>query len=182
MAAEWLTAIGTVGTFIVIAASAVAALMQLRHMRSGNQIAVYDECRATMDDPGFRATLDFIRMELPERLKDPSKAPQIVAGGFRDEYVGIRVVGNLFESMGLFVKNGLMDERIACELWSGIIIQTWDAMEPLIRVTRRVGGRGIWINFEYVAVLSKRYNERFPDGEYPRGVERLMPPEAGYGS
>jgi hypothetical protein len=30
---EWLTAIGTIGTFVVIAASAAAALFQLRHMR-----------------------------------------------------------------------------------------------------------------------------------------------------
>jgi hypothetical protein len=82
-------------------------------------------------------------------------------------------VANLFESMGLFVRTGMMDERIACELWSGIVFSTWDALSPLTATIRKRVDRGIWVNFEYMAVLSKRYNERFPDGEFPRGMERM---------
>lgn len=40
MSAEWVTAIATAGTFVVIAASAIAALLQIRHMRSGNAISL----------------------------------------------------------------------------------------------------------------------------------------------
>lgn len=176
MSAEWVTAAGTVGTFAVIAASAIAALMQLRHLRSGNQIAVYEECRSTMDAPEFRKTLDFIRSELPARLKAPGEAQRILDESFSGDLMGVRMVANLFESMGLFVKNGLMDRNIACELWSSMILQTWEAMEPLIAESRHRLDPAVWINFEYLAVLSKRYNERFPGGEYPRGVERLLPP------
>lgn len=175
MSAEWVTAIATAGTFLVIAASAIAALMQLRHLRSGNQIAVYEECRSTMDAPEFRTTLDFIRTQLPEQLIVPGETQRILDEGFSGHFMGIRMVANLFESMGLFVKNGLMDQNIACELWSGIILETWTSMEPLIAESRRRVGDGVWINFEYLAVLSKRYNERFPNGEYPRGFERLLP-------
>lgn len=39
MSAEWVTAIATAGTFVVIAASAAAALVELRHLRGSNQIA-----------------------------------------------------------------------------------------------------------------------------------------------
>lgn len=173
MSAEWVTAIGTIGTFAVIAASAIAALLQLRHMRSGNQIAAYNECRETMDSTDFREALYFIRTVLPARLADPETCEEIIRSGLAGEYGGIRLVANLFESMGLFVRTGMMDERIACELWSGIVLTTWNALRPLIATVRKRISPGVWVNFEYMAVLSKRYNERFPEGGYPRGFERM---------
>jgi hypothetical protein len=57
MSAEWVTAIGTIGTFVVIAASAVAALVQLRHMRGSNQIAALNELRETMESESFHSDL-----------------------------------------------------------------------------------------------------------------------------
>lgn len=173
MSAEWVTALATAGTFVVIAASAIAALMQLGHMRSGNQIAAYNECRETMDSAEFRDALQFIRSELPQRLRDPSLPKQIVQASMPDEYSGIRLVANLFESMGLFVRSGMMDEGIACELWSGIILQIWELLRPVTIEVRSQLDDGVWINFEYIAALSQRYKERFPVGVYPRGIERM---------
>jgi hypothetical protein len=173
MSAEWVTAVATAGTFIVIAASAIAALLQLRHMRSGNQIAAYNECRETMDSAPFREALHFIRTKLSERLKDSALCEEIVRGGLAGEYSDIRLVANLFESMGLFVRTGMMDRRIACELWSGIVLSTWNALRPLTAVIRTQISEGVWINFEYMAVMAKRYLNEFPNGYYPAGVERL---------
>lgn len=126
-----------------------------------------------MDSADFRAALYFIRSQLPERLKDPETRDRIVQEGFGGEYGGIRLVANLFESMGLFVRTGMMDEFIACELWSGIVLSSWNALRPLIAVVRSRVDPGIWVNFEYMAVLAKRYTERFPAGGYPPGVERM---------
>lgn len=173
MSAEWLTAIGTIGTFAVITASAVAALIQLRHMRSGNQIAAYNECRETMETAEFREALNFIRSELPQRLKDPAVLEDLLQHGFRNEYSGVRLVANLLESMGLFVRTRMMEESIACELWSGIVLDTWNCMRPLTAGIRNKVAPGIWINFEYMAFLSKRYVERHPGGYYPAGAERM---------
>ena len=63
MTPEWLTAIATAGTFIVIAASAVAAIFQLRHMRGSNQITALTECRETMESREFQDARQFIRSE-----------------------------------------------------------------------------------------------------------------------
>jgi Domain of unknown function (DUF4760) len=173
MSAEWVTAIATAGTFLVIAASAIAALLQLRHMRSGNQIAAYNECRETMESADFRHALQFIRRELPDRLRDPGSVENIVRDRFQEEYSGIRMVANLFESMGLFVKSGMMEEKIACELWSGIVVDCWESLSPIIAFVRAQADPGIWVNFEYMAAISNRYNNQFPQGEYPAGVERM---------
>ncbi len=43
MTPEWITAIATVFVALVIAASALAALMQLRHMRKSNEIEIIDK-------------------------------------------------------------------------------------------------------------------------------------------
>lgn len=172
MSAEWVTAVATVFTAVVIAASAIVALMQIRHMRTGNQISAYNECRETMESVDFREALAFIRNEIPERLADPQTVAAIVSSALREEYAGIRLVANLFESMGLFVKTGMMDERIACELWSGIVLTTWSNLRPLTAELRKRFGPGIWINFEYMAVLSDDFIRHFPDA-YPHGVRRM---------
>ena len=173
MSAEWVTAIAAAGTFIVIAASAIAALLQLRHMRTGNQISAYNECRERMEEPDFLIALDFIRFELPARIRDGETGDEIVGKRFRGEYAGIRAVANLFESMGLFVKSGMMEEHIACELWSAIVLSTWEALRPITAAVRSQFTPGIWVNFEYMAAISKRYISQTPQGEYPAGVERM---------
>lgn len=173
MSAEWVTALATAGTFLVIAASAIAALMQLRHMRTGNQISAYNECRETMDGPEFREALAFIRNEIPHRLADPATVAAITASALRNEYAGIRLVANLFESMGLFVRTGMMDKTIACQLWSGIVLSAWNNLRPLTAELRKRHAPGIWVHFEYMAMLSEDYIRRFPDGGYPAGVRRM---------
>ena len=45
MSAEWLTALSALATFVVIAASAIAAAVQLSHMRHANQLIVLNEVR-----------------------------------------------------------------------------------------------------------------------------------------
>lgn len=171
--AEWATAIGTLGTFIVITASAIAALLQLRHMRSGNQIAAYNECRETMDAPEFRNALHFIRTDLAERLAAPHAADELAAQNLPGEYGAIRIVGNLFESMGLFVRIGMMERRIACELWAGIVLDTWNRLRPLTAAVRRRAGVGVWINFEYMAALSQDYMSQGKGSAYPGDVPRM---------
>ena len=66
MTAEWVTAIATLGTFLVIAASAIAALLQLRHTRGSNQIIALTECRERLESDEFNDARQFIANTLPE--------------------------------------------------------------------------------------------------------------------
>jgi len=176
--AEWLTAIGTLGTFVVIAASALAALMQLRHMRGGNQIIALNEVRETIESPAFQAAENFVVRELPPRLEDPAVRAALTTPFFPSEFQPARTVANFFESFGAMVKNGIIDPEIACDLWGGVAIRAWDALAPLT-VNRRaiIGSSALWENFEYLTVLSKRYSKVHPQGAFPKGMERLPLPE-----
>lgn len=174
MSAEWVTAVATILTAIVIAASALAALLQIRHLRTGNQISAFNEHREMMDSPEFREALHFIRNELPARLDDRAMLAELTEHGFRGEYAGIRLVANAFESMGMFVRTGMLDRRIAVELWAKIVHDTWNVLRPLTASVRKRYASGIWVNFEYMAMLSEDGLEasRENDG-YPRGARRM---------
>ncbi len=172
MSAEWVTAVGTVGTFVVILASAVAALVQVRHLRGSNQIVALTECRETLESPEFRDAQRFVSYELPKRLQDPTEARTIADLPFSGEYQAIGTVANFFESMGSFVRNGIIDKDIACDLWAFVILRNWAALAPVVEYVRSKVDPALWENFEYLAVLATRYNAVHPNS-YPRGWPRM---------
>lgn len=175
MSAEWLTAIATLGTFIVIAASAVAALMQLRHMRSGNAISLLTSYNNEFDTQEFQLAFAYVRSELPERIKDDTVLNELAAAPpFLGEYAAIRTIANFFEDMGAFVLTGLLDERIVCTLYSENVTSAWNAIAPVTALLRaKLDTPSIWENFEYFAARGAKFIERNPGGTYPHGVDRM---------
>jgi hypothetical protein len=174
VSAEWVTAIGTLGTFLVIAASATAALIQLRHMRGSNQIAALTEFRETMESDKFQTAQAFVSFELPKRLKDPAERAKATTLPLSGEYAAVSTVANMFESLGGLIKSGVIDGDVACDVVSYIVIRNWDAMLPVTTYLRRkLANPSLWENFEYLTLLSKRFSAKHPGGAYPRGEPRL---------
>ncbi|HZZ66062.1 MAG TPA: DUF4760 domain-containing protein [Candidatus Baltobacteraceae bacterium] len=177
MKPEWLTAIGTIGTFVVIAASAIAALLQLRHMRGSNQIIALTEIRETLESPDFREAQRFVSYELPKRLADPQERLRIAQpqSQFDGEYKVIDTVANFFESMGMFVKSGIIDKGLACDLWSFVILRNWNALLPIVTYAREdLNEPSLWENFEYLAWLSERHLSGHRQGSsYPQYASRM---------
>jgi hypothetical protein len=172
MSPEWLTAIGTLGTFVVIAASAAAALMQLRHMRGGNQIVALTECREKLESDEFQDARRFISMEMPGLLADPEQLSRLENEAATPlEFRKAINVANFFESMGAFVRFGIIDRTIACSLWCGVVVSTWDALLPVIRLRRKYTP-AVWEYFEYLAAISKQFMDENPS-TYPPGVPRM---------
>lgn len=174
MSAEWVTAIATAGTFAVIAASAAAALIQLRHMRGSNQIVALTECRETLESPEFTKARNFVVYELSQRLADPQRWREVLELPFAGEYNAIPTVANFFETMGLFVKHGIIDRRIACDAWAGVVALNWQSLLPVVTYLRKDIGSSLWENFEYLAAVSDAHMkqaERVSD--YPRNVPRM---------
>lgn len=172
MSAEWVTAIATAGTFVVIAASAMAAVFQLRHMRGSNQIAALTECRETLESPEFNAARRFIVYELPKRLADPEHWRDATQIPFGNDYEAIPTVANFFETMGLFVKHRIIDRHIACDAWSGVVLTSWNALLPITTYMRSEFGPELWANFEYFAVVSEDFANS-SKSTYPRKLRHM---------
>ena len=174
MSLEAVNTIASIGTLLVIAATAVAAIAQLRHMRGNNQIVALTECREVLESEPFARALRFVSHELPELMKDPQVRARLMATPVDEELRAVNVVGNFFESMGSFVKHGIIDAEIACDLWSGIVVQSWRILNPVLGLMRRSGGVGLWENFEYLAWLSEDFIAKHPNGTYPASRPHLV--------
>lgn len=175
MSADWLTAIATAGTFVVIALSALAALLQLRHIRGSNQIAVFIEVRERIESPEFEAASIFCRIELPKRLAaNPQLRKALLSPQESEEATNIRKVANFFESLGAFVKRGVIDRDLACDVWGSVVLRNWTSLEPII-TSRRAAHQNdrLLENFEYLAALSQQWIQTHPQGTYPVNVPRM---------
>jgi hypothetical protein len=173
MSWEAMTAIGTFITSFVLAAAAIAAIIQLRHTRGSNQIIALTECRETIESREFSESQRFVSFELPKRFGDVDECRKMAVVPFSGEYEAIGTVANFFESMGLFVKTGIIDRRIACDFWSYIVMRNWNALLPITTYARyKLTAPQLWENFEYLAALSKRHMDENPS-VYPSGVPRM---------
>ena len=176
MSAEWVTALSSLATFIVVGASAVAALIQLRHMRNVNQLAVLNDVRHTMESTEFREALRFVVHETP-KLRDNVALRQAVLTIGTPESEKITRVGNFFDQAGVFVKHGMVDRDLACDVWYGPVTRSWDALEPFLATKRASLGYRLWEDFEYLVILCRRFRARYPLGTFPKNMSPLPLPE-----
>ncbi len=170
---EVVNTLATVGTFIVIAATAIAAMIQLRHLRAANQIAALASYQRTIESPQFAEARRFIVHELPAKLHDSHIRARLSQPPLDGDLQTIGVIGNFFESIGISVKSRVIDADIACDMWCGVIVQSWDAIAPALALMRGAGGDDIWENFEYLTVLAQDWMKAHPRGAYPRGTRRI---------
>lgn len=175
MNAEWLTAIATAVTAAVIFASAVAALIQIRHMRSGNAIALLTAYNNEFDTQEFQLAFDYVRSKLPERLKDDEVLDALAgAPPFVGEFAAIRTIANFFEDMGAFVLTRLLDKQIVCSLYSENVTSAWASIAPVAALLReKLQAPSVWENFEYLAILGEDFIKQYPDGLFPRSMRRM---------
>jgi len=75
MSLELVNTAATLGTFVVIAATAVTAVIALRHARSSNQIAALNELRAGRQTESF---VNAPKWSISSR-RPPHRRPQSVA-------------------------------------------------------------------------------------------------------
>lgn len=179
MSLELLNSFATFGTFLVIAGTAIAALVQLRHARGSNQIAALDELREAFQSREFAEAQTFVDTRIGELVKDPAFRYQWANRAARtDEFLAqiqyIRLIGNYFEDVGALILAGLLDADLAIPIYGTDIVRAWDALEPVTAVGRRRGGAAIWENFEYAAMLCKTWMDSHPQGGYPRNAPRLQ--------
>ena len=176
MTAEWLTALSSLATFIVIGASAIAALIQIRHVRNSNQIVVFNEMHHQLDSKEFQATLNFIRKELPKRMQNPEYRRDLLLGQ-APEWQAIRDVANFFDHAAVPVKHGMVNRDLACDVWYSAVVSTWDALAPFTASMRKVRGVRLWEDFEYFALVCKAFRKRYPNGTFPKGMPGAPLPE-----
>ena len=173
---ELLNAIAAIGTFIVIAASAVAALIQLRHMSAGNQLDAILSLERDFRGPEIQESLRYVQTELRERLRDADYRRDLVDIGFVDSRTHLELVAcNWFNAMGTLLKNGLVSERTFMDLFGRLIVYYWSELGPVVALMRRNRGATQYHDFEYIACRARAWLERYPAGTFPAKMKRESP-------
>ena len=178
MSLELFNALASFGTFVVIAATAIAALVQLRHARSANLIEGISDMNRAFSSGDYQMAQTFVLTQLKQHWRDPEFRFQYLNRAARSAenrplITKILLVANTYEGLGLMVKRRLIDREMALDMYSGNAIAAWDALTPVAAAARHKGGRAVWENFEYLVVLSRDWVAKYPDGAYPRGVPRI---------
>ena len=175
MSAEWLGAWAALATLVVIGASAVAALIQLRHMRAGNQLEALLSLERDFRGPELQSALLFIQDDLAKRLEEPVYRTELQTIGYIDtlEHPEL-VVCNWFNEIGTLVKHRLVSEYTFMDLFARLIVFCWKRVSPAIAIMRRSRGDFQYHDFEYLAARAQTWLDRYPNGYIPDSTQRLV--------
>lgn len=172
MTYEALSAFAATGTFVVIAATAIAALIQLRHTRVSNQLQSLLTLIEMPLQPRLSDAFIFVAHDFPHKMQDEAFRDQIENQRPLDRTVHKELlICDYYERIGSAIKYGLISADFYLD--SGSPLQYWRILEPAIAIMRRNHGPWIYENFEYLAMLAERWEKNHPTGNYPAGGSRL---------
>jgi hypothetical protein len=174
MPLEALNTILAGGTLLVIGASAIAALVQLRHLRASNQLDALIAILQDWQKPLIQQWVQFVRKELPERLKDPAYLKSLDDGLDDTNLHPWLHLCDYYEQLGTYIKYGLIDRQSFLDVGCSNVLGFYRTMRPLIERARRIHKtQALFENFEYLAVLALEWMTLHPNGAYPKGRPRF---------
>jgi len=174
---EALTAISTLLTFLVIAASATAALQQLSHLRKSNQLSGLLSALETLQTPHFHELVNFVRSELSQRMTDPAFRAGLVEVPVDRRRHPELYVADIYEEIGAYVRSGLIDEELFLRArWFNVLLY-WSLLQPAIAIVRDPAPH-VFENFEYLAARALKWRQEHPSGNYPSSLPRVDGPTA----
>jgi hypothetical protein len=182
MSLELINAAAGLLTVTIVAVTALAALIQLRHLRTGNQINAVLSIGEKFNSREFTDALASVNHGLDAALADPEfrayeiavsrrLPPPKVDSRYGDLHHACVLVGNTFELLGLLVKNRIIEKEIFIDQYCGIVLGAWKLLANRTALDRDVGDPSTLEYFEYLAVLSEDRLASHPTS-YPKGVRR----------
>ena len=160
-------------TFVVIAATAIAALIQLRHLRASNQMNALLNLMNLWFSEDLQGHYHYLSNVLPRRLVDPGYLDAVREGPMKRSEHRELFVGDFWEQIGTYMKYGLLDERSWLDIASAQLIISWEQLEPVIKALRERAGSSAFENFEYAAVRARLWQKHHPNGSYPANMPRM---------
>lgn len=163
----------SVATLIVVTAASVAAIVQLRHLRTSNQLNALLEIMNQWNVPIVQEALAEL-LKLPQKMKDPQYVALLETPGAIDRKTHLEFLAlDLWEQIGTYCKHGLIDEKILLDVTSGQVSRGWECAEATIAALRQTAGPSAMENFEYLAVRAKQWVKKYPSGTYPKRLPRM---------
>ena len=169
---KWALIINAV-TLLVIIATALAGLIQLRHLRAQNTLNAELAILKDWNDPQFRQWREYIAGEMQAKLKDPDflaeyDVPNIDRARHPELYAC-----DWLEQIGSYLKYGLFEPDVLLDVTCTSVNRLWNQLEPAIERMRVTRGDSLYENFEYWAARGRLWAQAHPGGGYPRRIPRM---------
>jgi len=171
---EELSAISTFLTLLVIGATAIAAVTQLRHMRASNAITGFIGLMDKWSSPQAREIQNYVfHGELERRLQDSAYRQELMRiQTDRLKHPEVQYL-DFWESLGMFVKMGYFSEEAVMESGGPIAAMAWPKLSPVIAIIRRSRGPTAYDNFEYLVSRVQMWEASHPEGYFPNRTPHL---------
>jgi hypothetical protein len=171
MTLEILNTLAAGGTFLVIAGTALAALVQLRHLQRGNWLAVQMTILEMWSSEAIQEPYNYIKMELPEKLKDPKYRAELEYGPIDRAVHREMVMVDWNAHLGLILEERLLDETFL-QFYLPAIVVSWEQLSPVLALLRRHRDNHSLQHFDYLvararALAAKPRRNIFADLERP---------------
>lgn len=161
-------------TAVIIGATAVAAVVQLRHIRASNELTAFSEAMELWYQPAVQDGFRFIQRELAAKMEDPVFRADLDTAGVVDHIAHPELSPvDFFDNIGVMVSLGLLREDIILHPAGQLLQDLWKTMSPSIAIMRRKRGAQLYVSFEYLASRAALWQQRYPDGFKAKGWERL---------
>ncbi|HET9342133.1 MAG TPA: hypothetical protein VFO25_04325 [Candidatus Eremiobacteraceae bacterium] len=155
---EALTAIGTIGSAIVITVTVLlsarqvrATVDQLEQVRKATQFDAARTVLLDMVDPAFVTAYRFVYLDLEKHMADDSFRRELANVGTADEKVHKElVVMRTLDRIGAYVKYGLVDGDIIYSTYYGRIVVCFERLREVMAVHRDIAGRSMYANLEFL--------------------------------
>ena len=143
----------------VIAATAIAAFIQIKHLRASNQVEGFNEHFRELFSTTLTESVAFIEGELQERLKDETFRRELSTGGSNWQRHPELRIGAFWEKTGTLLQHGWLDKELFLDYAGDVCPRHWLLLSEVCRL-RREREPLIWERFEYLVKECERYKER----------------------
>ena len=174
---EAITALATALSALVIAITVILGARQVRitgqqleHLRQATQLEGVMKIFEEIDTPTNRASQQFIAQDLAACLRDEEFRRGVALSGRADLTVHKEMhLMRFFETVGAYVKYGLLDGEIIYDLILPRIVGAWDAVSEVVGIQRSAIAPEMWDNFEWLVQQAKRWAaKRGQTSDFPR--------------
>ena len=143
MQLELINTAAAVGTFLVIATTAIAAVIQLRHLRASNQLQGLLTALTRIEDAEFNSWFTESQEKVAELVRDPTFRRNIQDGRYDRNAPWIKLA-NSYDAVGNLIKNGLLPEDAFIDNSCYRVVAAWEMLLDLTAIVRRRHGPGLW--------------------------------------
>lgn len=156
-------------TLIVIAVTALAATVQLRHLRASNQLVALTTVLNDWQRTQLQEWMRYVRFELPNKLNDADFVESLKAPMLDRTQHPELLLADYFEVVGCCIKRGLLERDAYVDAMCGPVLVSYRSVLPVFATMREAtGSPAIYENFEYLATECLLWLKRHPAGCYPK--------------